>query len=84
MISSNNLDVKIVGPSSVSSGEELDMGLTIVNGNRTDLEDVVMFIDYPDGSSTVGPNNKTLTRDRVSLGTIHFFLERRMRLRLLY
>ena len=63
MISSNNLDVKITAPSSVSSGEELDMGLSIINGNRTDLEAVSLFIDYPGGSKAPGEINKILAHD---------------------
>ena len=70
MISSNNLDVKIVAPSSVSSGEEFDMGLTVINGNRTDLEGVSMFIDYPAGAQSVGDNSKPLTHETVPLDTI--------------
>lgn len=70
MISSNNLDVKIVSPSSISSGEELDMGLTIVNGNRTDLEEVSLFVDYPQGSEAVGEVNKVLTHEKIDLGKI--------------
>lgn len=68
-ISSNNLDIKISAPSSVSSGEELVMGLSIVNSNRTDLEQVAFLVDYPDGSLSIS-NNKLLSRDRVDLGTI--------------
>lgn len=70
MISSNNLDVKIVAPSSISSGEELSVGLTVVNSNRTDLEDVNLFIAYPDGAQSVDEGNKILNRDEVPLGTI--------------
>lgn len=69
MISSNNLDIKIVAPSSVSSGEELVMGLSVVNSNRTDLENVVFFIDYPDGATSVG-EGEPLTREKIDLGTI--------------
>jgi hypothetical protein len=49
MISSNNLDIKIVAPSSVSSGEELVMGLSIVNSNRTDLRERSLFHRLPRG-----------------------------------
>ncbi|MFZ2523559.1 MAG: hypothetical protein WAW92_04210 [Minisyncoccia bacterium] len=69
MISSNNLDVRIVAPSSVSSGEELPIGLTIINGNRTDLEDVYLIVDYPEGAQSI-TSGKPLIYDRISLGTI--------------
>ena len=70
MISSNNVDIQVTAPSSVSSGEELPMGISVVNGNRTDLEEVVLLIDYPEGVETVDLGNKTLAHDRISLGTI--------------
>lgn len=69
MISSNNLDVRIVAPSSVSSGEELPIGLSIINGNRTDLEEVALFIDYPDGSQEIN-SDKVLKFQKINLGTI--------------
>ena len=70
MISSDNLDIKITAQSSVSSGEELDIGLSILNGNNTDLENVVLFIEYPEGSEIIGEENRIITRDRISLDTI--------------
>lgn len=70
MISSNNLDIKIIAPGSVSSGEEFDMNLSIVNANRTDLEEVFLFINYPEGSRSVSDESQILTRDKISLGTI--------------
>src|SRR4051812_44750207 len=69
MISSNNLSVKIVAPSSVSSGEEFDMGLTIINGNRTDLEGVAININYPDGSKSL-VSGQVLSHDRVDIGSV--------------
>ncbi len=70
MISSNNLDVQINAPSSISSGEELLVNLSIINANRADLNDVSLYITYPDGAQSVGVMNKTLVRDTISLGTI--------------
>jgi hypothetical protein len=70
MISSNNLDVRVTAPSSISSGEELPIGLSIVNGNRTDLEEVSLFIEYPEGSESVEEQGKALTRSKVDLGII--------------
>jgi hypothetical protein len=69
IISSNNLDIKIVAPSSTSSGEELLIGLSVVNSNRTDLEDVVLFIDYPIEAQSV-LENKGLSREKVDIGLI--------------
>ncbi|HEY4508735.1 MAG TPA: hypothetical protein VJC13_00415 [Candidatus Paceibacterota bacterium] len=70
MISSNNLDIKITAPSSISSGEDLSVGLSVVNGNRTDLENATLYIVYPQGSETVGGDAKPLSYETISLGTI--------------
>lgn len=70
MISSNNLTVDVVAPTSVSSGEELSIGLSIVNGNRTDLEEATLFITYPEGAMTVGEDEKDIGHEEINLGTI--------------
>lgn len=70
MISSNNVDIKITGPSSISSGEELNFNLSVVNQNRTNLENVVLFIDYPGGTQSVEKAGEALSRDKVDLGTL--------------
>ncbi len=70
MISSNNLDIKITAPSSVSSGEELLIDLSVVNSNRTELEGATLYIDYPQGSQSVGSGSKPISHDTVNLGTI--------------
>jgi hypothetical protein len=70
MISSNNLDLKITAPSSISSGEEFDMSISIVNGNRTDLEVTNLFIDYPDGAENPTGDNGALTHEKINLGVI--------------
>ncbi len=70
-ISSNNVDIAIVAPSSVSSGEELDLGLTVSNKNRTDLENVALYIDYPLGSQVVNTADRILSHEKIDLGTIN-------------
>ncbi len=70
MISSNNLTVTITAPSSVSSGEELDIGLSILNQNRTDLEEASLVIDYPEGAKSVGETNSPQSHEKIDLGTI--------------
>ncbi len=70
MISSSNVDINIVAPTSVSSGEALDIGLSILNSNRTNIDEVNLFINYPAGTKKVGGNNENLTYEQVDLGTI--------------
>jgi hypothetical protein len=69
-ISSNNIVMDITAPTSISSGEELSIGLSIKNENRTTLEDVTLFIDYPSGTESVLEENKTISHEEVSIGTI--------------
>jgi len=70
MISSNNVDIQIVGSSSVSSGEELSADLTIVNNNRTDLENAVLYVEYPEGTLSPGTDSKPILRDKIILDTV--------------
>ena len=70
MISSNNVDIRITAPTSVSSGEEADMGLSIVNQNSADLLGVTLYIDYPEGVRAAATKEKTLSHDKVDLGDI--------------
>lgn len=69
-ISSNNIAMDIIAPTSVSSGEELSIGLSIKNENRTTLEDVTLFIDYPNGTESVTEENKPISHEEVNIGTI--------------
>lgn len=69
-ISSNNIAMDITAPTSISSGEELSIGLSIKNENRTTLEDVTLFIDYPSGTESVLEENKTISHEEVNLGTV--------------
>jgi hypothetical protein len=69
LISSDNLDLEITAPSSTSSGEEFIIELSLINNNRTDLEEVSLLVDYPDGALSVG-GNKALSRENISVGTI--------------
>ena len=69
-VSSNNVDIKVTGPSSISSGEELDFNLDIINQNRTNLEKTTLYIDYPIGAQSIGPSGKIITRDKIDFGTL--------------
>lgn len=68
MISSSNVDIKILGPSSVSSGESLDLTVTVMNQNRTDLQSATLYIDYPEGAKSA--EGQPLLHDKIDLATI--------------
>lgn len=69
MISSSNIDVKIIGSNSASSGEELDLSVDVQNQNRTNLENVVLNVEYPDGVTQVG-ELKNPSRTKINIGTM--------------
>ncbi len=91
MISSNNVDIAVTAPTSVSSGEETDLGLALLNQNSTDLLGAILYIDYPAGVQAVGTGNiastsplaKPLTHDKVDMGDIAKGAEKQYTLRTL-
>lgn len=69
-ISSSNVDMKVVGPTTISAGEPLDLGVTISNRNNTDLELAAFSVQYPDGSRDPSDSGKPLTYTREELNVI--------------
>lgn len=69
-ISSENVDISVVGPSSTSSGEEINLGLSIKNNNSTDLESVTFTTTYPEGAREKQDSNTPLTRTIDSIQVI--------------
>lgn len=61
-VSSANVDIQIVGPASVASGEQVDLGVSLVNRNRTALKNVVLTIEYPDGARAKDDSAEPLIR----------------------
>ncbi len=70
MISSGNVDIKIIGPSSISSGEELDLNLSVVNGNRVPLQNVKLSVNYPTNTKSATGSGAPLSLDQFALDTI--------------
>jgi hypothetical protein len=69
MISSGNVDIKIIGPSSISSGEELDLNLSVVNQNKVDLQNVKLFVNYPTNTKAAS-GDQPLSLDQFALDTV--------------
>ncbi|MFH1472868.1 MAG: hypothetical protein ABIF06_00415 [bacterium] len=69
-ISSKNVDITIVGPTSVSAGEPLDLGVTVSNKNNADLELANLTIQYPPGTREVADTTKSLSYVKDELGEI--------------
>jgi hypothetical protein len=69
-VSSNNVDIAIVGPAEVASGEEVDLGVSLVNQNSTDLQAVVWTVIFPDGARGSKDSSEPLKQTTESIGTI--------------
>ncbi|MEK7175964.1 MAG: hypothetical protein AAB695_01145 [Patescibacteria group bacterium] len=69
-ISSKNVEVNIVGPTSASAGEVLELGLTVKNSNNSDLELVKLSVQYPTGTRNPDNTGESLTFTKEDLGVI--------------
>ena len=69
-ISSKNVDIEVVGPALSSAGELIELGITIKNGNNSDLETATFSVQYPSGSRESSDSSKALTFSREELGVI--------------
>ncbi len=65
-VSSNNVEVSILGNSFTNGGEALSLEINLVNKNTVELLDSVLIIEYPSGTTTLG--GETLDRERRELG----------------
>ncbi|MSU55149.1 MAG: hypothetical protein EXS46_01245 [Candidatus Taylorbacteria bacterium] len=70
IVSSNNVDITVVGPVSIAGGEILPLEIQVSNQNNIDLDNVDLVIDYPDGTRQAEDTTVSLRRYRESLGTI--------------
>jgi len=69
-VSSKNVDINIVGPTAISAGEILELGVTIENKNNTDLETANFSAQFPQGSRDPKDTSKGLTYSREVLGVV--------------
>src|SRR3989344_2244831 len=69
-ISSRNVDINVLGPTTVSAGEVLELGVTVSNTNNADLELANLSIQYPQGSRNPDNTTESLTYTKVDLGGI--------------
>ena len=70
IVSSDNVEIQIQGPTSVGGGEELELEVTILNKNSTTLELADLLIEYPEGTRSPDNLERELLRFRDSLGNI--------------
>ncbi len=70
VVSTENVDIQIQGPTAVDGGEELELQISIVNKNTTTLELADLLIEYPEGTRSPQNVQRELLRYRESLGNI--------------
>lgn len=69
-ISSRNVDINVLGPTTISAGEVLELGVTVSNTNNADLELANLSIQYPSGSRNPDNTTESLTYTKDDLGVI--------------
>jgi len=70
IVSSRNVDIKIVGPVSVGGGQEVSLDINVINNNNIDLDSASMLIEYPQGTRSVADLSKEISNERYNLGKI--------------
>jgi len=70
VISDDEIDLQIDGPSSVKAGDEVSLQITVTNNNATALQSADLIIQYPPGSKTSMDSSGTLPIFRQSIGEI--------------
>ncbi|MHB0978251.1 MAG: COG1361 family protein [Minisyncoccota bacterium] len=69
-ISSKNVDISVLGPTSVLAGEPVELNITVSNRNNADLEAVTMTIDYPKDTRSAEDVTQALERSKITIGSI--------------
>ncbi|MEK7642676.1 MAG: hypothetical protein AAB392_02680 [Patescibacteria group bacterium] len=69
-ISSENVDIKIVGQSSIGGGQEASFDIVIMNQNTTSLESVSLLVEYPLGTKVPNNLSEDLARERFNIESI--------------
>lgn len=70
IVSADNVEITIQGPTAIGGGETLGLQISIVNKNSTTLELADLLVEYPDGTRSPDNLGRELTRLRDSLGSI--------------
>ncbi|OHB14845.1 MAG: hypothetical protein A2431_03175 [Candidatus Zambryskibacteria bacterium RIFOXYC1_FULL_39_10] len=70
IVSSKNVDIKVVGPVSIGGGQEVSLDINVINNNNTNLESVSLLIEYPEGTRNITDLSKEISNERFTLGQI--------------
>ena len=69
-VSSRNVDINVLGPTTVSAGEVFELGVSIANTNNAELELANLSIQYPQGSRNPDNTAESLTYTKDDLGVV--------------
>lgn len=69
-VSAGNIDIVVVGPTSVPGGQELPLQITVQNKNTAELNGVILNVTYPEGTKAPGDLKTALNRQSFNIGTI--------------
>lgn len=70
LVSANNIDIQVQGPTTTAGGEDVSLDVVIKNTNRAELQGVNLTVEYPPGSRVSGDVNTELVRQVESIGTV--------------
>ncbi len=70
VVSSENVNIEIAGPSSVSAGEALPVEIVISNSNSVSIDNVILRVEYPDGTRKASNTSAGTSREEWNLGTL--------------
>lgn len=71
VISPDKIDITVIGPVTVVSGEVSDFLIDIKNNNSADLIQSDLVVLFPDGTKDPVDTGKTLNNQRIDVDTIH-------------
>lgn len=70
IVSPSNININVIGPVTISAGEEVDLDFSIANNNETNLELADLIVEYPKGTRTADEKRGELLRERIPVGDI--------------
>jgi len=70
IVSTENVDLSIAGPTMIGGGEVLSFQVTVQNNNSVDLELADLIVDFPKGSLSADGDFKELIQTRKPLGLV--------------
>jgi hypothetical protein len=70
VVSSQNIDIEIQGPATISGGEELSLQIAVTNKNNIAIKLADLLVEYPDGTRSATDISKALPRYRETIGTL--------------